>query len=43
MALSYQLEILWYQAQRMRSLGWSDFLNVEMSTDRKALKVEYWV
>ncbi|KAH9485239.1 Mediator of RNA polymerase II transcription subunit 14 [Psilocybe cubensis] len=26
MSLSYQLEILWYQAERMRSLGWADYL-----------------
>ncbi|KAF8972893.1 mediator complex subunit MED14-domain-containing protein [Flammula alnicola] len=43
MSLSYQLEILWYQAERMRSLGWADYLSVQMSSDRKSLKVSYWI
>ncbi|KAF9528468.1 mediator complex subunit MED14-domain-containing protein [Crepidotus variabilis] len=43
MSLSYQLEILCYQAQRMRSLGWANFLSVEMSPDRKTLKATYWL
>ncbi|KAG7090906.1 hypothetical protein E1B28_009983 [Marasmius oreades] len=43
MSLSYQLEILWYQAERMRSLGWSDYLNVNMSPNRKTLTVSYWI
>ncbi|THH13385.1 hypothetical protein EW146_g6822 [Bondarzewia mesenterica] len=46
MSMSYQLEILWYQAsgaQRMRSLGWADYLTVEMSKDRKTLTVSYWI
>ncbi|KAF9268802.1 MED14-domain-containing protein [Marasmius fiardii PR-910] len=43
MSLSYQLEILWYQAERMRSLGWSDHLSVIMSPNRKTLTVSYWV
>ncbi|KAI9442706.1 MED14-domain-containing protein [Lactarius indigo] len=43
MSMSYQLEILWYQAERLRSLGWGDFLKVEMSRDRKALSVSYWI
>ncbi|PPQ98421.1 hypothetical protein CVT24_004100 [Panaeolus cyanescens] len=42
MSLSYQLEILWFQAQRMRSLGWADYLNIDMSPDRKCLKATYW-
>ncbi|KAK2467838.1 hypothetical protein APHAL10511_000133 [Amanita phalloides] len=42
MSLSYQLEILWYQAERMRSLGWSDYLMIRMSTDRKILTASYW-
>ncbi|KAF8532543.1 mediator complex subunit MED14-domain-containing protein [Gautieria morchelliformis] len=43
MSLSYQLEILHYQAQRMRSLGWADYLKVEFSKDRKTLTVTYWI
>ncbi|KAF8530531.1 mediator complex subunit MED14-domain-containing protein [Hysterangium stoloniferum] len=43
MSLSYQLEILCYQAQRMRSLGWADYLNVLLSNDRKTLTVTYWI
>ncbi|KAH9963764.1 mediator complex subunit MED14-domain-containing protein [Russula dissimulans] len=43
MSMSYQLEILWYQAERLRSLGWGDFLKVEMSRDRKMLSVSYWI
>ncbi|KAG6920079.1 hypothetical protein DXG01_010147 [Tephrocybe rancida] len=43
MSLSYQLEILWYQAQRMRTLGWADYLSVEMSQNRKDMIVSYWI
>ncbi|KAI9510089.1 mediator complex subunit MED14-domain-containing protein [Russula earlei] len=49
MSMSYQLEILWYQvlhdaqAERLRSLGWGDFLKVEMSRDRKILSISYWI
>ncbi|KAI0072724.1 MED14-domain-containing protein [Panus rudis PR-1116 ss-1] len=43
MSLSYQLEILWYQAERLRSLGWADFLTAEMSNDRKTLTLTYWI
>ncbi|KAF9559893.1 MED14-domain-containing protein [Agrocybe pediades] len=43
MSLSYQLEILWYQAERMRSLGWADYLTIQMSQDRKTLRVSYWI
>ncbi|TCD64872.1 mediator complex subunit [Steccherinum ochraceum] len=43
MSLSYQLEILWYQAERMRSLGWSDYLTVEMSNNRRTLILSYWI
>ncbi|KAI0356373.1 MED14-domain-containing protein [Trametes cingulata] len=43
MSLSYQLEILWYQAERMRSLGWADFLTVEMTNNRQKMVVSYWV
>ncbi|KAF8995450.1 mediator complex subunit MED14-domain-containing protein [Cyathus striatus] len=43
MSLSYQLEILWYQAERLRSLGWADYLRVQMSDDRKSMTVTYWI
>ncbi|KAH9940499.1 MED14-domain-containing protein [Epithele typhae] len=43
MSLSYQLEILWFQAQRMRSLGWGEFMTVEMTNHRQTLVVKYWV
>lgn len=43
MSMSYQLEILCYQAQRMRSLGWADFLKVEMRDGRRTLAVSYWL
>lgn len=42
MSLSYQLEILAYQAQRMVQLGWGGSMEVLMSTDRKTLTVVYW-
>ena len=31
------------QAEHLRSLGWGEFLKVEMSRDRKALSVSYWM
>ena len=31
------------QAERLRSLGWGEFLKVEMSRDRKVLSVSYWM
>ncbi|KAJ7188529.1 mediator complex subunit MED14-domain-containing protein [Mycena filopes] len=43
MSLSYQLEILWYQAERMRSLGWADYLSVTMSDNRKSFTASYWL
>ncbi|KAJ7078861.1 mediator complex subunit MED14-domain-containing protein [Mycena belliarum] len=43
MSLSYQLEILWYQAERMRSLGWAEYLSVDMSDNRKAFVASYWL
>ncbi|KAK7057435.1 mediator of RNA polymerase II transcription subunit 14 [Favolaschia claudopus] len=43
MSLSYQLEILWYQAERMRSLGWADYLSVNMSDNRKSFTASYWL
>ncbi|KAJ7287402.1 mediator complex subunit MED14-domain-containing protein [Mycena rebaudengoi] len=43
MSLSYQLEILWYQAERMRSLGWAEYLSVKMSENRKSFTASYWL
>jgi mediator of RNA polymerase II transcription subunit 14 len=43
MSLSYQLEILWYQAERLRSLGWADYMKVEMAADRKSFVLSYWL
>ncbi|KAH7889201.1 mediator complex subunit MED14-domain-containing protein [Phlebopus sp. FC_14] len=43
MSLSYQLEILWYHVARMRSLGWAEYLKVDMLNGRKTLSVSYWI
>ncbi|KAI9567227.1 mediator complex subunit MED14-domain-containing protein [Boletus coccyginus] len=43
MSLSYQLQILWYQAVRMCSLGWGKYLKVELLNGNKTLSVSYWV
>ncbi|TFK44507.1 mediator complex subunit MED14-domain-containing protein [Crucibulum laeve] len=43
MSLSYQLEILWYQAERIRSLGWGEYLAIQMSKDRKTMTASYWI
>ncbi|KAF9070889.1 mediator complex subunit MED14-domain-containing protein [Rhodocollybia butyracea] len=43
MSMSYQLEALWFQASRMRSLGWAEFLNVSITPNRKILTVSYWI
>ncbi|OBZ68191.1 Mediator of RNA polymerase II transcription subunit 14 [Grifola frondosa] len=43
MSLSYQLEILWYQAERMRSLGWADYMRTEMTKNRQTLTISYWI
>ena len=43
MSLAYQLEILCYQAERMRTLGWAEYLAVEMTPARKSFKVSYWM
>ncbi|EJU03986.1 MED14-domain-containing protein [Dacryopinax primogenitus] len=42
-ALSYQLEILSYQAsQLLSSLGWASHLRLEHSRDRRTLTASYW-
>lgn len=43
MSLSYQLEIMAYQAQRMCNLGWAEYLQLGMSRDRKTFSVSYWI
>ncbi|EIN12028.1 MED14-domain-containing protein [Punctularia strigosozonata HHB-11173 SS5] len=43
MSMSYQLEILWFQAERIRALGWAEFLKVDMNHDRKGFKASYWI
>ncbi|OCH90250.1 MED14-domain-containing protein [Obba rivulosa] len=43
MSLSYQLEILWFQGERLRSLGWADYLTVGMTNNRQTLTVAYWI
>ncbi|KAG8218037.1 mediator complex subunit MED14-domain-containing protein, partial [Butyriboletus roseoflavus] len=43
MSLSYQLQILWYQAMRMCSLGWGQYLKVELLNSNKTLSVSYWL
>ena len=43
MSLAYQLEILCYQAERMRTLGWAEYLTVEMTPTRKSFRVSYWM
>ena len=42
-SLQGYLLIILLQAQRMRSLGWADFLKVEMRDRRKTLAVSYWM
>jgi hypothetical protein len=32
-----------FKASRMRSLGWADYLKVEMTNNRKTLVVSYWM
>ncbi|KAI0031227.1 mediator complex subunit MED14-domain-containing protein [Vararia minispora EC-137] len=43
MSMSYQLEILWSQAERLRFLGWGEYLSVRMSEDRHTLTLSYWL
>ena len=31
------------QAERMRSLGWAEFMTVEMTNNRQTMVVKYWV
>ncbi|TRM70306.1 mediator complex subunit MED14-domain-containing protein [Schizophyllum amplum] len=43
MSLSYQLEILLFQAQRLQYLGWQQSMSCRMGEDRKTLFVRYWL
>ncbi|EMD37772.1 hypothetical protein CERSUDRAFT_73593 [Gelatoporia subvermispora B] len=43
MSLSYQLEIMWFQGERLRSLGWADYLTIGMTNNRQTLTVSYWI
>ncbi|KZT24268.1 MED14-domain-containing protein [Neolentinus lepideus HHB14362 ss-1] len=43
MSMSYMLEILSYQARRMCTLGWGEYLNVAMTPDHKLLTISYWL
>ena len=31
------------QVQRLRSLGWSDYLHAGISRDRRAMSIRYWM
>ncbi|TFY60186.1 hypothetical protein EVJ58_g5313 [Rhodofomes roseus] len=43
MSMSYMLEILCFQADRLRALGWAEYLRIQMSKDRKTLTLTYWM
>ncbi|QRW21525.1 mediator complex subunit Med14 [Rhizoctonia solani] len=43
LSLTYQLEILHYQANLMRTMGLADVLTIELAPDRKSMKIWYWV
>ncbi|KAI5116984.1 hypothetical protein M0805_001593 [Coniferiporia weirii] len=43
MSMSYQLEILLFQAHRLRSLGWREYLTLEKSKDSKSFTASYWI
>ncbi|QRV93932.1 mediator complex subunit Med14 [Ceratobasidium sp. AG-Ba] len=43
LSLTYQLEILHAQAGIMRTVGYADVLSVEMSRDRRSMRILYWV
>ena len=31
------------QAERMRALGWANYMSVQMTRDRKSMAVSYWL
>ncbi|KAK4703340.1 mediator of RNA polymerase II transcription subunit 14, partial [Phenoliferia sp. Uapishka_3] len=43
LALTYQIEALYTQANQLAATIWAGSLRVELSPDRQELKVEYWV
>lgn len=43
LSLTYQLEILIFQAMQLREFGWKDSLRVRIAPDRKSFGVQYWV
>lgn len=43
LSLTYQLEILIYQADQLHEFGWKDCLRLRVSGDRKSMTVQYWV
>ncbi|KAM0789552.1 hypothetical protein ACM66B_000363 [Microbotryomycetes sp. NB124-2] len=43
LVLSYQLESLYSQAQRLAATQWSGTVEVELATDRKSMKLRYWI
>ncbi|KIM23398.1 hypothetical protein M408DRAFT_27956 [Serendipita vermifera MAFF 305830] len=43
LSLTYQLEILIYQADRLHEFGWKDSLRLRIAPDRKSMTVQYWV
>ncbi|CAG7850975.1 SubName: Full=Related to RNA polymerase II mediator complex protein pmc1 {ECO:0000313/EMBL:CCA73688.1} [Serendipita indica DSM 11827] len=43
LSLTYQLEILIYQATQLLDCGWKETLKVRVSANRRSLTVQYWV
>lgn len=43
LSLTYELEILFYQAEQLRTLGWRDYLKIDLSRDRRKLVLQYWI
>ncbi|KAF8343097.1 mediator complex subunit MED14-domain-containing protein [Cantharellus anzutake] len=43
LSLTYELEILLHQAEQLRNLGWRDYLNIDLSQDRRKFVLRYWL
>jgi mediator of RNA polymerase II transcription subunit 14 len=43
LSLTYQLEILIFQAVQLREFGWKNSLQIKIAPDRKSVTVQYWV